>query len=208
MMKCRFECLSTRNSILPPLMSVTALATSGVTVPVFGFGIRPRGPSTRPRRPTLPIRSGVATTASKSRRPLATSSISSSAPTMSAPAASRGRGTVTGREDQDPGGLAGAVREVHGAADHLVGLARVDTQAHGDLDGRVELGRGGVLGETDGLERGVERAPGRSWRPQRGESCCASLLLLMVHGVESWSRAAHGPATGRLLTGLSVSPRP
>src|SRR4051812_3793448 len=88
MMKCRFECLSTRNSILPPLMSVTAFATSGVTVPVFGFGMRPRGPSTRPRRPTLPMRSGVATTASKSRRPLDTSSMSSSEPTMSAPAAS------------------------------------------------------------------------------------------------------------------------
>src|SRR3954451_23350143 len=87
MMKCRFECLSTRNSILPPLMSLTALVTSGVTVPVLGFGMRPRGPSTRPRRPTLPMRSGVATTASKSRRPFDTSSMSSSEPTMSAPAA-------------------------------------------------------------------------------------------------------------------------
>src|SRR4051812_24063698 len=58
MMKCRLACRSTRNSILPPLMSVTALTTSGVTVPVFGLGIRPRGPRTRPRRPTLPIMSG------------------------------------------------------------------------------------------------------------------------------------------------------
>lgn len=30
--------------------SVVALVTSMVTVPVFGFGMRPRGPSTRPRR--------------------------------------------------------------------------------------------------------------------------------------------------------------
>src|SRR3954462_7014873 len=88
MMNCRLDCRSTRNSILPPLISPTALATSLVTVPVSGFGIRPRGPSTRPRRPTLPMRSGVATTASKSRRPLDTSSMSSSSPTMSAPAAS------------------------------------------------------------------------------------------------------------------------
>jgi hypothetical protein len=87
MMKCRLPCRSTRNSILPPLISVTALATSGVTVPVFGFGIRPRGPSTRPSRPTLPIRSGVATTASKSRKPPWICSIRSSEPTMSAPAA-------------------------------------------------------------------------------------------------------------------------
>src|SRR5680860_1423794 len=67
-------------------MSDTAFATSGVTVPVFGFGIRPRGPSTRPRRPTLPIMSGVATTASKSSHPPLTLSISSSPPTTSAPA--------------------------------------------------------------------------------------------------------------------------
>src|SRR5215469_15388500 len=88
MMKCRLPCRSVRNSILPPLMSVTALATSGVTVPVFGFGIRPRGPSTRPSRPTLPIMSGVATTASKSRNPPWIRSIRSSEPTKSAPAAS------------------------------------------------------------------------------------------------------------------------
>ncbi len=180
---------STRNSILPPLMSATALATSGVTVPVFGFGIRPRGPRTRPRRPTLPIRSGVATTASKSSRPLVTSSISSSSPTMSAPAARGLLGTLTGGEDQDPGGLAGAVRQVDGAADHLVGLARVDTQAHGDLDGRVVLRGGGLLGQPDGLERGVQRVRRRSSRRRRGRPCCASLLLLRgagVSGVESW----------------------
>src|SRR6266516_1449737 len=87
MMKWRLPCRSVLNSILPPLISVTALATSGVTVPVFGFGIRPRGPSTRPRRPTLPIMSGVATTASKSRKPPWMRSIMSSEPTKSAPAA-------------------------------------------------------------------------------------------------------------------------
>ena len=35
---------SARYSSLPPLMSATALAMSLVTVPVFGFGISPRGP--------------------------------------------------------------------------------------------------------------------------------------------------------------------
>ena len=86
MMKWRFACLSTRNSILPPLMSVTALAVSMVTVPVFGFGMRPRGPRTFPSRPTLPIMSGVATTESKSSQPPATFSRRSSEPTKSAPA--------------------------------------------------------------------------------------------------------------------------
>ena len=46
-----------------------ALATSMVTVPTFGFGMRPRGPRTLPRRPTTPIMSGVAMTVSKSRKP-------------------------------------------------------------------------------------------------------------------------------------------
>src|SRR5208337_5571524 len=56
--------LSTRNSTLPALISLIALATSTVTVPVFGFGIRPRGPSTLPSLPTERIISGVAITAS------------------------------------------------------------------------------------------------------------------------------------------------
>src|SRR5215467_13061955 len=50
--------LSTRNSTLPALISLTALATSMVTVPVLGLGIRPRGPSTLPSLPTERIISG------------------------------------------------------------------------------------------------------------------------------------------------------
>ena len=61
--------LSTRNYTLPALISLTAFAMSGVTVPVFGFGMRPRGPSTLPSLPTARIMSGVATTASKSIQP-------------------------------------------------------------------------------------------------------------------------------------------
>src|SRR6476660_587941 len=38
--------LSTRNSPLPDVISRMACATFGVTVPVYGFGMRPRGPST------------------------------------------------------------------------------------------------------------------------------------------------------------------
>ena len=47
------------------IVFATALAGLGVTVPVFGFGMRPRGPSTLPRRPTLPMSSGVETAESK-----------------------------------------------------------------------------------------------------------------------------------------------
>src|SRR4051812_23580964 len=44
--------LSRRNSTLPALTSLIAVATSVVTVPVLGFGMRPRGPRILPRRPT------------------------------------------------------------------------------------------------------------------------------------------------------------
>src|SRR5215510_3246289 len=78
---------STRNSTAPPFASPTAFFTSMVTVPTFGFGISPRGPSTLPRRPTSAIMSGVAIRRSKSILPPLTVSNRSSAPTMSAPAA-------------------------------------------------------------------------------------------------------------------------
>src|SRR5690606_27240598 len=65
-------------------------------------------------------------------------------------------GTLTGSEDQDPGGLAGAVGQVDGAAHHLVGLTRVDTQPHSDLDGRVELDGAGLLGQPDSFGGRVE----------------------------------------------------
>src|SRR5947209_3699720 len=78
--------LSARNSMRPPLTSLTARATSKVTVPDFGFGIRPRGPRIRPSGPTLLIMSGVATATSKSVNPSETRLTRSSPPTMSAPA--------------------------------------------------------------------------------------------------------------------------
>src|SRR6266446_2759050 len=58
--------LSTRNSTLPAFTSLTALATSTVTVPVLGLGISPRGPRIFPSLPTERIISGVAIMASKS----------------------------------------------------------------------------------------------------------------------------------------------
>src|SRR2546421_52576 len=78
---------SALNSMRPPLSSRTALPTSNVTVPTFGLGISPRGPSTRPRRPTRPMRSGVETAESNSSQfSLVIFSTRSSAPTASAPA--------------------------------------------------------------------------------------------------------------------------
>src|SRR5512140_3710209 len=80
--------LSTRKSTFPPFRSRTARATSKVTVPDFGFGISPRGPSSFPIRPTPPIMSGVATALSKSSHPPWIFASRSSLPTKSAPASS------------------------------------------------------------------------------------------------------------------------
>ena len=79
--------LSTRNSILPAFSSLTALATSSVTVPALGLGINPRGPSTFPSAPSCPIMSGVATIMSVSSQP-SLIFCTYSTPTKSAPAAS------------------------------------------------------------------------------------------------------------------------
>ena len=52
--------LSTRNSMRPFFSSAMAAFRSKVTVPVFGFGIKPLRPDTIPRRPTFfhHVRSG------------------------------------------------------------------------------------------------------------------------------------------------------
>ncbi len=83
----RFPVLSTRNSILPAFTSLTARATSIVTVPDLGFGMSPRGPRMRPSGPTCPIISGVAITTSTSSHPSLILEMNS-APTKSAPAVS------------------------------------------------------------------------------------------------------------------------
>ena len=64
---------------------------SCVTVPTFGLGISPRGPSTRPSLPTTPIMSGVASTRSNSSQPSLIRAARSSPPTASAPASRASR---------------------------------------------------------------------------------------------------------------------
>ena len=54
-----------------------------VTVPVFGFGIKPLGPNIRPRAPTLPITDGMVIITSTSVHPCLILSINSSRPTKS-----------------------------------------------------------------------------------------------------------------------------
>ena len=79
--------LSALNSISPFIAFDTALSTSSVTVPIFGFGINPLGPKMRATRPTSGIMSGVAMHRLKRIVPSCISFNRSSAPTISAPAA-------------------------------------------------------------------------------------------------------------------------
>ncbi len=60
---------SARNSSLPALNSLIALAMSNVTVPPLGDGINPRGPNNFPSFATCGITSGVAISLSKSIMP-------------------------------------------------------------------------------------------------------------------------------------------
>ncbi|MNS88296.1 hypothetical protein D3C72_1222650 [compost metagenome] len=78
--------LSTRKSNLPFFSAVTASPTFIVTVPIFGFGIKPRGPRILATLETVAIISGVAIHLSKSNQPPWILATRSSAPTKSAPA--------------------------------------------------------------------------------------------------------------------------
>ena len=65
-------------------------------------------------------------------------------------------GLVAAREHRDADVLAGALGQIDHAADHLVGVARIDAQVHRQLDGLVELGGGEALDEADRFVDGVE----------------------------------------------------
>ena len=145
------DVLSTRNSTLPALISEIALATSNVTVPVFGFGIRPRGPRTLPSLPTERIMSGVAMTASKSVQPPWIFSTMSSPPTMSAPASFASRCLSPCAITSTRFDLAGSVREHGGTADHLIGVLGIDSEKHRQLDRLIELGERDLLEQTERL---------------------------------------------------------
>ena len=75
---------------------------------------------------------------------------------MSAPAAARLGGGVTGGEHGDAHVLAGARRQRDRAAHHLVGLAGIDAEPHRQLDGLVELGRARLFDEVERLGRRVQ----------------------------------------------------
>ena len=147
---------STRNSTEPPLEARTAPVTSMVTVPTLGLGIMPRGPKTLPSRPTSGIRSGVAMQRSKLMLPPVTCSTEILGSDHVSAGGARLVRLGAARKYRDPHGAAGAVRQRHNAAHHLIGMARIDPEIHCDLDGFVELRLGAFLHQLDGLVERIE----------------------------------------------------
>src|SRR6202171_3478339 len=60
------------------------------------------------------------------------------------------------RKHADAQGAAGAVRQRHHAAHHLIGMARVDAEIHRNLDGLVEFRLGAFLDHLDGVRERIK----------------------------------------------------
>ena len=139
--------LSTLNSTRPPLTSRTARSRSNVIVP--GLGVRHQAAPAE----------DLAELADQAHRvgrregdvELEPAGLDLLDEVLAADLVGAGLegllGLVALGEHGDPDDLAGAVREDDRAADHLVGVARVDAEAEMGLDGRVEGDVGGLLGE-------------------------------------------------------------
>ena len=145
-----------RYSTLPPLNSVTARPTSVVTVPVLGLGIRP----TRTQRPSEAADEGHHVGRGDRHVEVELACLHLGGEVVGADEVGAGvAGLLGGRpggEDGDTHLLARARRQADGAAHHLVGLAGVDAEADGDVDGLVEGGRGHLLDDPQRLARRVE----------------------------------------------------
>src|ERR1700758_2011083 len=126
--------LSTRNSTLPAFTSLMALATSKVTVPVFGLGIKPRGPSTLPSFPAERIMSGVA---------IGPSFHDFLHDILAADEFGAGflrfADFFAARDHQHAHGFSETVRQSYGSAHHLVGVFGIHAQIDGQFDRFVEL---------------------------------------------------------------------
>ena len=107
-------------------------------VPAFGFGIRPRRPRILPR-PTDQAHRVGRRERDVELEPAGLDLLDQVlAADLVGAGAERLAGLLALGEDGDADRLAGAVREDDRAADHLVGVARVDAEAEVRLDGRVE----------------------------------------------------------------------
>ncbi len=158
------------------LVFLDHLGDVGVTVPARGEGIKPRGPSTRPSRPTTPIMSGAAIQASKSNQPSWICLASSSCPTSSAPASRRGLGQLALGEHDDSLSLSDSMRQDDRTTNDLVGLLGVDTQPHVHFDRLVELGVAESFQHLNGLGQGQRIGLSELASPRRCNALISSAL--------------------------------
>ena len=197
MTKCRLACLSTRKLILPPLMSLTALVTSGGD----GAGLRVRHQATRAEDAGDAADLGHLIGGRDRGVEVQEAALDPLDQVVAADlvgACGLGLlGLVADGEHGDAGGLTGAVRQVDGAAHHLVGLAGVDAEPDGDLDGRVLLLRRGLLGQLRGLQRACTACRGRSSRRLRDMPCC-SCSFVSPKFDELWLVGPSWPSHGML----------
>src|SRR5579875_2484510 len=142
--------LSTRNSTLQALTSLTAFATSMVTVPVFGLGIKPRGPRILPKRPTDFIMSGVAMTALNFLHDIFTARFVRASFAPFAHLVARGN-------DDDSHAFPQPVRQHDGPAHHLVCVLRIHTQAHGNFNRLVKFGKRCLFHKRHSLRQRIGR---------------------------------------------------
>ena len=156
MMKCRLACLSTRKLILPPLMSDDGLGDVGGD----GARLRVRHQATRAEHAGDAADLGHLIRRRDRGVEVQEAALDLFDQVVAADDVGAGGlgllGLVADGEHRDADGLTGAVRQVDGAAHHLVGLTRVDAQPDGHLDGRVLLLRRRLLGQPRGFQRGVE----------------------------------------------------
>ncbi len=159
--------LSTRNSTLPALISLTAFAMSAVTVPVFGFGIRPRGTEHF---------SELAHGAHHVGRGDDGVEVHEAALNLVHhlfAADDVGAGflrlflLLAARDGEHALGFSEAMRQDDRAAHHLVGVFRIDPEPQRHVDGFVELDVLRLLHERDRVFDRVASDRRRSAREQR-----------------------------------------
>ena len=131
-----------RNSTLPAFTSCTALPTSKVTVPVFGFGIRPLGTEHLSQTSDGLHHVGRGDQGVE----ICPVFLGDLLDHLFAADEIRARRFgfaffFAGGDDQNFFRLAQPVRQNHGAADHLVRVLGIDSQAQRDFNGFIELGK-------------------------------------------------------------------
>ena len=179
--------LSTLNSTRPALTSLIARSRSKVIVPDLGLGIRP-APAKDAAKPADDAHHVRRRECDVELEPAGLDALGDVvAAHLVGPGAQCLLGLLALGEGEDADLLAGAVREDDRAADHLVGVARVDAEADVGLCRGVEADVGRLLEQVHRL--------GRAVRPVPIYECRCLLILLAVIQASDCSPLLTAPIT-------------